>query len=50
MKLIQASYTYMLEIAVADDVTEEEIEEMLDRVAPSDEWMYDDLKWTAVEG
>jgi hypothetical protein len=50
MKRIQASYTYMLEFAVPDDVTEEEIEEMLDRVAPSEEWVYDDLKWTVAEG
>lgn len=50
MKRIQASYTYLLEIAVADNVTEEEIEEMLDRAAPSGEWMYNDLEWTVVEG
>ena len=50
MKRIQASYTYLLEIEVSDDATEEEIEEELDRVAPSDEWMYNDLEWTVVEG
>lgn len=50
MKRIQASYTYLLEIEVSDDVTEEEIEEMLDRAAPSGEWMYNDLEWTVVEG
>ena len=49
MKRIQASYTYLLEIMVSDDTTEEEIEEMLDRAAPSDEWMYNDLEWTVVE-
>ena len=47
MKIIQASYTFLVTLEVADDATPDEIEARLEDEAPAN-W-YNDLEWQVVE-